>query len=304
MTGTTTRTKITMNILPPKLWTSLGQAYSITATEYFSALTATVVVWDTCLNIGNEVRLIWCRPFTRAKFLYLILRYTTLFFQIFQSFVLSGLSYERKSDTVSPCRLWIITTVVGGFVSLALANFILIRQVYALWDHRPRVLQALLAAFVVTYISSMIIAIISLCRMLGSIIYDSETFHICLITSKPVQWAAGWASQVVFDICVFAFTFFNAASRPRLLDDKIVSELLRDGGMSYAVFSGLRLINTVLCAFKNPAFLAPGFFLDWAIVTILVCRLLLHIEHMRLVLPPYNSLVQIHSNTVNEATPI
>ncbi|TFY71519.1 hypothetical protein EVG20_g1498 [Dentipellis fragilis] len=282
--GTTTRIDITMDTSP-----KLGALLGVTVTKYFSAFTATVAVWDTCLNMGNEIRLIWCRPFTRAKFLYLILRYTTVFFQIFQSFG----SYSRKFSMcrrmanessikrfsvrtevrytfaasldhaklkqLDSCKHWIVTTVVGGLTSLALANFVLIQQVYVLWDHRPRILQTLFAAFFVTYMSSMIVAIVSLRRMLGTVLYDSETFHVCLITSKPIQWVAGWVSQVVFDVCVSVFTFLNAASRPRLLDDKIVSELLRDGAVSYAVFSGLRLINAVLCAFKNPAFLAPGF---------------------------------------------
>ncbi|TFY71520.1 hypothetical protein EVG20_g1499 [Dentipellis fragilis] len=235
-----------MDPIPLGLQEVTSEIPGMMGVRYLSGVAVTLVVWDTCLTMSSEVQLIWCLPFTRVKAIYLILRYLALSCQVWQCFAL------------------------------------LIMRVYTLWDHRPRVLQTLFAAFSITFMSVTAFVIISLWEMIGSVVYDAEVFHTCLIKSKPTTWVGAWASQVAFDVCVFILTLLNTASRPRVLGAKIIADLLRDGGLFYLTLFSLRLLNAILTGFNDVSFLVLGFFFDWSMVTILVCRLVLRVEYMRL----------------------
>ncbi|KAA1466945.1 hypothetical protein DENSPDRAFT_61927 [Dentipellis sp. KUC8613] len=117
-------------------------------------------------------------------------------------------------DGSNRCKGWLIGSGFVGLLTLGLADLILIMQVYTLWDHRPRVLQALFGAFTISFATLIAFGISSLIKMLGAIVYDSETFHMCLIKSKPATWVGIWASQVTFVSCSLHATFHKTNRSP------------------------------------------------------------------------------------------
>ncbi|KAA1466937.1 hypothetical protein DENSPDRAFT_60892 [Dentipellis sp. KUC8613] len=152
--------------------------------------------------------------------------------------------------------------------------------------------------FSVTFVSVTAFVIVSLWTMMGSVVYDAEFFQTCIIKSKPATWVGAWASQVAFDICVFILALLNTASRPRILGAKIIADLLRDGGLFYVALFSLRLFNAILTRFNDVSFLVLGFFFDWSMVSILVCRLVLRVEYMRL--PSYKRYIEALSDSGTE----
>lgn len=45
---------------------------------------------------------------------------------------------------------------------------LLIMRLYALWDHRKRILQALIGGFILTYAASIVLVLYSVVKMLGA----------------------------------------------------------------------------------------------------------------------------------------
>ncbi|TFY71507.1 hypothetical protein EVG20_g1504 [Dentipellis fragilis] len=295
----------TMDPLSSEMQKAFEEAPGITGVKYLSGVAVTILLWDTLLTMNHEIRLVWCRPFTRVKFVYVLLRYPVIGCQLFQGFgwlIVSGFIAlltlglaDREFQFTHLTKKALLT--YECFVSV-----ILIMQVYTLWDHRPRVLQALFGAFAITFASLIAFGVASLIKMLGAIVYDSEIFHMCLIKAKPATWVGLWASQVAFDICVFVLTFLNAASRPRIVGAKIITDLLRDGGLFFVALFSLRLLNLLLCSFKSVSFMVLGFFFDWSMVTVLVCRLLLRVEYMKL--PSHKRHTETSSTPSPESFPM
>ncbi|TFY78803.1 hypothetical protein EWM64_g5209 [Hericium alpestre] len=227
--------------------------------QYLTAVGVVVLLWDHIITLPTEIRLMWSRPFTGTKALFLFLRYAV-----------SG------------------SQIVIGYV-------LLIMRLYALWDHRKRILQALVAGFILTYTASIVLVIYSVVQMLGHTRLEDNFFHMCVIETRPSTWAWFWVSQIAFDVFVVLVSLINAADRPRGLNVKLLTDLRRDGWLFYLALFTLRLMNLVLDFVHNPTFVVLGFFFDWAMVTVVICRLLLRLEYMKL--PGHqrhNSLQDIH----------
>ncbi|KAA1478460.1 hypothetical protein DENSPDRAFT_741114, partial [Dentipellis sp. KUC8613] len=123
------------------------------------AVGVVALLWDHIITFPTELRLVWTRPFTGPKAVFLFLRY-----------------------------------VVSGS-QIVIAYVLLIMRLYALWDHRKRILQALIGGFILTYA----------------------------------------ASIIAFDVFVVLLSLINAADRPRGLNVKLLTDLRRDGWLFYLV---------------------------------------------------------------------
>ncbi|TFY68485.1 hypothetical protein EVG20_g3539 [Dentipellis fragilis] len=100
--------------------------------QYLTAVGVVALLWDHIITFPTELRLVWTRPFTGPKAVFLFLRY-----------------------------------VVSGS-QIVIAYVLLIMRLYALWDHRKRILQALIGGFILTYAASIVLVLYSVVKMLGA----------------------------------------------------------------------------------------------------------------------------------------
>ncbi|KAH9962028.1 hypothetical protein BGW80DRAFT_887987 [Lactifluus volemus] len=202
----------------------------IRAERYISASALAILVYDYLLTTEDEIKYIWRRPMTGIKIVYLILRYGVALAQIMYFQALSGLVTHLTHDV---CIGAIIVVATVGSLSLVLANYVMLIRVYTLWDHRKEMLRILYIAYAVSVCATTAFVIISITELLPDMLYDPYIFNMCLIKGRSPYWIGIWLSQALFDVFLFILTIFNAASRPRRANVKIITDLRRDGCVFY-----------------------------------------------------------------------
>jgi len=80
--------------------------------------------------------------------------------------------------------------------------------------------------------------------------------------------------MVVFDVLTLIVVCLNALDRPRTMDAKIATVLYRDGILYFVVILVIRAGVLLLTILSTPLGFA-GFPLSWALITVIVSRLLL-----------------------------
>ncbi|KAI9510084.1 hypothetical protein F5148DRAFT_1339376 [Russula earlei] len=265
--------------LLPLLPLAIKNVHLINAERYISAVALAMLVYDYMLTFDDEVRYIWRRPVSSVKILYVILRYGVAVTQIvyFQAY-----AYVPKPSLNRPqlCVGAMLVVAIAGSMALVLANYIMLIRVYTLWDHRKRMLQTLHVAYFISVCSTIAFVAASIVQLLPHMVYDPFIFRMCLIAGRTPYWIGIWLSQALFDVFLFILTIFNAASRPRRANVKIITDLRRDGCLFYlGLFFG-RFLNIALSipSDKEYYLIAVPFVLS--LTTVTVTRLVLRVERL------------------------
>jgi len=172
-----------------------------------------------------------------------------------------------------------VVAVVGS-MALVLANYIMLIRVYTLWDHRKWTLKILYTGYFLSVCSTIAFVTTSIVDLTPHIVSDPYIFRMCLIVGRTPYWIGIWLSQVLFDAFLFILTLFNAASRPRRANVKIITDLRRDGCLFYlGLFVG-RFLNIALSIPTSRQYylIAVSFVLSLSTVT--VTRLVLRVERL------------------------
>ncbi|KAI0311459.1 hypothetical protein OF83DRAFT_1150901 [Amylostereum chailletii] len=230
-------------------------------------------------NLTREIQLIWSNKSSKVKGWYLFIRYSMMGSLLLTAYVLS--SY-RVPLTQNRCKGWMVSISIISCSTLIVGNYVLILQVYSLWDYRRQVLRTLLVGLAVTYGAFLAFSTFSLVKMIKSVVYVDTIVHSCVVGDLPWTQAIAWGCQMLFDLFLLLVSFINAAGRPVKVTAKLVDDLRRDGCIYYLALFVLRLANIVLCSFRNPSWFILGFLIDFAIVNVIMTRLILRIEFMRL----------------------
>lgn len=281
--------------IPATIAKAISARPGVLAEKYVSAAGLCILLYDWLFSLPMEKAVIWSRPWSRIKIVYVILRYGVAAGQILSAHAMSGLG-RYESDYF--CKVWIIFTGASSILTMALANLVLILRVYALWDHRRNVLLALSIGYTLSVAGTVAFGIVSIFSILDTLIYDKFIFHMCLIQKSPGMWIGIWGIQIAFDIYIAALTFLNSAHRPQPLSVKLITDLQRDGGMFFFALALLRAVNLILSVLKKPSYMVIGFFFIWAMVIVVVCRLLLRLEHLRM--PPHKRRPNVYANDTQE----
>ncbi|KAF8499570.1 hypothetical protein F5888DRAFT_1633253 [Russula emetica] len=230
----------------PLLSLAIKNEHVVSAERYISAVGLAMFVYDYTLTFGDEMQYIWRRPITGIKILYLILRYGVAIAELVYFQALSGLTTHLSHNLC-----WVSICGCGGGVYGAcpgkLTDIMLIR-VYTLWDHRKWTLKILYTGY-----------FLSVCSTIAFV----TTSIVDLTLGRTPYWIGIWLSQVLFDAFLFILTLFNAASRPRRANVKIITDLRRDGCLFYL---------------RQYYLIAVSFVLSLSTVT--VTRLVLRVERL------------------------
>ncbi|KAH9963771.1 hypothetical protein BC827DRAFT_88101 [Russula dissimulans] len=256
---------------------AIKNRHVIIAERYVSAVALAMFVYDYMLTFEDEVRYIWRRPVTNVKVLYIVLRYGVAFAELVYFQALSGLTTHMSHNV---CVGAILVVAIAGSMALVLANYIMLIRVYTLWDHRKWMLRTLHVGYFVSVCATIAFVASSIVQLLPHMVYDPYIFHMCLIVGRSPYWIGIWLSQVFFDVFLFILTLFNAASRPRRANVKIITDLRRDGCLFYlGLFFG-RFLNIALSIPTSKEYypIAVSFVLSLSTVT--VTRLVLRVERL------------------------
>ncbi|KAN0107403.1 hypothetical protein V8E52_010234 [Russula decolorans] len=261
----------------PLLPLAIKNEHVVNAERYISAVALAMFIYDYTLTFGDEMQYIWRRPVTGIKILYLILRYGVAIAEIVYFQALSGLG-THLSHNVCVGSFYVVAVV--GSMALVLANYIMLIRVYTLWDHRKWTLKILHIGYFLSVCSTIVFVTASIVKLTPHIVSDPYIFRMCLIVGRTPYWIGIWLSQALFDVFLFILTLFNAASRPRRANVKIITDLRRDGCLFYVgLFIG-RFLNIALSIPTSRQYypMAVSFVLSLSTVT--VTRLVLRVERL------------------------
>lgn len=263
--------------LLPLLPLALKNQHIINAERYMSAVALAMLAYDYSLTFGDEVRYIWRRPISNIKVLYLILRYSVLFADVVYFQALSGLTTHLTHNF---CIGSLIVVASVGSMALVLANYIMLIRVYTLWDHRKWMLQTLYVGYSLSVCATIAFVVATCVELMPRMIYDPVIFHMCLIVGRTPYWIGIWLSQALFDVFLFVLTLFNAASRPRRANVKIITDLRRDGCVFYlGLFVG-RFLNIALSIPTDREYYPIAVSFVLSLSTVSVTRLVLRVERL------------------------
>jgi len=243
---------------------------SLWATRYLTLAGLVVCVWDTVLTFPQELDLVWRTRLTVPKIAYLINKYAVCGFL---GFFFSNMT-SQGDTTMTRCASSMFVLAVVGVVSIALANGLVLLRVYVLWGRRRVIGIALVGGYAVTYALVLAFVILSAQSLHDNASYNSE-FESCVVAKNPRLLVGVWAPILANDIYAFALIFINALDRPRGLDEQIVKVLYRDGLTLFIIVLFLRLMDLVISAAAPAALTFLGLAFVWAMVTVIVSRLIL-----------------------------
>ncbi|KAI0047555.1 hypothetical protein FA95DRAFT_1662655 [Auriscalpium vulgare] len=263
----------TTQTLPPAIIDEIVSGLHIAnGIRYLSAIGLTILLYDHLLTFADEIQYIWKAPRSWAKYVFLANRYTVAALLIAAAHEMCGFNGVKYSHTVLLSAL----SVVSVF-SISSANLLVYIRVLLLWDKQPRVLVLLSVFFVVTTLTVTGCMIASAIILIPSVEW-SDLAHICTLTKSSRIFVSVWGAPMLFEVTILGMMIYHALSQPRTARVALTSTLYRDGTSFFVVITAVRACNVAFAATADPRRMSYPVFFSWAIVTLVVNRLLIRIR--------------------------
>ncbi|VDB94786.1 unnamed protein product [Peniophora sp. CBMAI 1063] len=284
----------TATTIPPELYDEVVRGLKdAQGIRYISAIGLVALLCDHIQTFPEEIRLVWRAPASLAKFLFLANRYLVAGSIIAATHSFAGFngavytdrvcmlypeSVLRNTDHVfQGCAILLSYVASASVISLGIANVLVLTRVLLLWDKNRTVLIILGSAYLIGYMLTVGFLIASIVILEPGIQW-SPLAHACSPTTKTPFFTAVWAGPFLFELTVLSLTVFNAIARPRSENMGLTNTLHQDGISFFIVITCFRIVNIVFTASPYPNRVNYAGFFVWAMVTVILNRLLLHIR--------------------------
>ncbi|KAJ7628511.1 hypothetical protein FB45DRAFT_918470 [Roridomyces roridus] len=252
--------------------TSLPALYDGQILAYITVAAFALLVYDSCLTMGQEYQYIWRSKNGPIKALYVITRYST--------FITSLMALETHfswgEHSPATCRALLrFTTVFTGF-GIGVTEVILFIRTYALCG-RPK---KLIVLFVVLWVVIGGLNIWGLVKWSQTLSIDSEPFTKCNLEDSSNFILVCYGSRLVGETIIAALTIskYWPIAWPLARSSPLVATFYQDGILWYLAMVSVLVINVVLQSVARPSlkFLAEAPMR--VLHAVLACRLVLHVR--------------------------
>ncbi|TFK65252.1 hypothetical protein BDN72DRAFT_962655 [Pluteus cervinus] len=239
-----------------------------------SVASTAFLLWDILITFDDEVKVIWCNPWTPMKVLYFIIRYLSLFVQM--SILLVGSSELSTAFhfALHDCFIWQTYECVAALVVILATDMVLILRVHALY-HGNKVMQRVLG---VLFIIEGAVMIVGLRLALPEMKFDD----LCRVTEVPPMLLLALGPPLVFQPILFALTIFKyvQAVRAGWGDVPLIMLLMRDG--TWAFFVLFFVLAGEAALFGGNTGTYAGLLYGWMLTAFSFCgyRILLNIHDL------------------------
>jgi len=245
----------------------------IFASRYITAIGYVILLWDTIITLPREIELVWKAPFSLAKTAYLLNHYASIAFLTLLLSAFSGVSGIEPSSQF--CLSATSVGLAGGVISLGVGNYLVLLQVWQLWDQKASIRLILTCGWAISYCTTLLIACLVISKI-PELVYPVPGFDICGLRSIPDAMKGIWASPIVFEVLVFSFTVLNGIDRPRRSHESLTKSLHQDGILYFVSLSVFRIFNLVITTRAPTALVSAGSCLIWEFNVVLLNRLILN----------------------------
>jgi len=236
------------------------------------AAAITFSVWDTIINVADEVEHIWRAPNSWVKWIYLFVRH---FPYVAQITIISLLGASHGSSwTPEACRDMIAYQFTVMEVTTVAVEIILIMRVYAMFHSNNKLLAVVLFLFLGEVASMLTVIGLSLPK-LG---FTPQ----CLIISTPSYFTSYWLISLTFETLLFILTLitFFRSVRSYTGTGIFLHVLVRDGTWAYALIFVIMLLNTLMFDLIKNTLAGVCFFWELSVMSFAGSHMLLNIRRM------------------------
>ncbi|KAJ7464793.1 hypothetical protein B0H11DRAFT_2198006 [Mycena galericulata] len=246
--------------------------------RYFTAFGLVSMVYDHFLTFGEEARVIWGNPKTRAvsKVVFGINRYLPEAVISYTVYVFSGSDFYLNDRSCGDF-LWFFGA--SSMLFGAISHSIVVLRIYTLWDERTTVARLLVGIFFVCIVATTVMGIISELQ-LQPLFKFSGVFTTCILLSKPRILIVVFGTQSFFDIVIIAISVYNALERPHRDHSDVVSALQNDGLKFLVTLFALRTSYFISSLAGNPGQCFAIVATCWSFTSIIGARLHLRLDNL------------------------
>ncbi|EMD37790.1 hypothetical protein CERSUDRAFT_114449 [Gelatoporia subvermispora B] len=248
-------------------------------------------VYDTIINLADEVQHIWRAPHSWVKWTYLFVRH---FPYIAQVTIISLLGASRGGGDWNPesCRDMIAYQFTVMEVTTIAVEIILIMRVYAMYHSNRRLLTIILFLFLAEVAAMLTVIGLSLPK-LG---FTPQ----CLIISTPSYFTSYWLISLTFETLLFILTLvkFSRAIQQDGSRGEFLTVLVRDGTWAYAIIFAVMLLNTLMFDLIKNTLAGVCYFWELSVMSFAGSHMLLNIRRMahNVAHPPTEDLPGVSEN--------
>ncbi|PCH35552.1 hypothetical protein WOLCODRAFT_80682, partial [Wolfiporia cocos MD-104 SS10] len=231
----------------------------------------TFILYDTLLNITDEVEYIWKGQRSWTKWAYVFIRYMPHFLQG-GMIVLFAHMYSPHLWSQEVCLAWWLYQAIMFEGLLIAVEGVFIVRICAMYGHH----RVLMVVILVLYFCEIAAMITLLTVLTMEMQFDTE----CLIVEVPPIFAAYWTVPLVFETFLFGLIiikFFTSVGRQ--LDKRpVLFVLVRDGMWAYAIIFAVMLLNTLMYNLLHNAYADTTLPWEASIISFAGSRVLLNIR--------------------------
>ncbi|KDQ16819.1 hypothetical protein BOTBODRAFT_241471 [Botryobasidium botryosum FD-172 SS1] len=208
------------------------------AINYSFTAALVILSYDHTLNLGDEIRLVWCAPWNTAKSLFLFVRYCTPLSMI----ILLYIESQKILSFQVTCTLDPMFFLMSLAAIQCAADFLLLLRVHAIWGRTWRVLILMGTLWVATYITFVILFVGLIVNTLNP---NSPAFCYELPSSLQVLTLATFILSLLFDTTAFLMMISRALMHRRT---RQISEPLLQTFYGYGIgyFACLTLLKALV----------------------------------------------------------
>ncbi|RDX54614.1 hypothetical protein OH76DRAFT_1341154 [Lentinus brumalis] len=240
-------------------------ASAVVTSDLACAATA-FLVWDTLINLDEEVEYIWRAPNSWVKWAYLFIRHIPYLVQCSILVGLVAMAAEGHVYNMFQCRAWIAYQLGANEVLTVVVEVVLIVRIYAMYNRNWIVTRTVYVLFVAE--------VVAMCTILALTVPKFEFTPQCLITSTPKMFLSYWTISLAFETTLFLLTlykFFSVLEINNIHRQPIMVTLVRDAIM---------LLNTLMYELEKNTLAGICYFWELSVMSYAGSHVLLNLRRL------------------------
>ncbi|KAF8881910.1 hypothetical protein BD779DRAFT_1544967 [Infundibulicybe gibba] len=220
---------------------------AVRATEYLSAFSLAVAIWDHVTTLDSEMLYVWSHQSSLAsiaKAAYFSTRYTTDAVFMLTAYYLIG----ANNLSLLSCKVFMWIFILSNCILTSIAQTIVAWEIFNLWERRKTIAR-LLVIISMIYIPFIFVTGIECLLIDLKFLQLSALGHLCGFSNfQSWRLQAAFGAIAASDLVIILLVVSNAMARPRRTNHDLIFALHRDGAVMYAGVLAIRIVAAVMSA--------------------------------------------------------
>jgi len=243
------------------------------ALRYLSVAGLAVYLYEWIIVSSDELRLIYRRPLSFLKIVYLLCKICALGVNVVANVDALGIGHQ----TGTWCHIAWLLSVVLVVLTEYMANGLLIFRIFILWDRNRRVMILLGVGFILCEIAFTICMVFVARDLKDAVLVIGGSLRSCGVNATIAMAKIAWLPNIAFDIYAIFLLYLNVLDRPRTPDARLARLLVSDGLFSLLTHLLFRICGLIFTLTTPPGLYVFAFSPVYTFTVIINSRMFLNI---------------------------